>query len=418
METHLDTTAEGRPSRPASRKVRRAARVAATGLTVAIGGPERSYFWSFADVSRNDTICLPPREVPRQPTVMKRALLALLGFAATGCALIRPPTETSPLVGLSLLEPSVCSALAPGSTLWRSFSPPAEPPQGMAFTGTFCAEPAQSAGAGYPTERRSRWIEFPTDTGTARGLVTAPSSKPRGVQVLFAPFGQTPEDPLMQELAVRLAEAGYVVVRVLREESYGTLLLDPVAEARRGAALGGHVRAVCKIEASVRFGGASLGGAEALIAARVEPQSPVVVIDPLVDIEATVAWLESWSPSLSRVAMKQYFRGIVAQRFGSGRTSLVGALREARTGSTSLARDMPAHWLEEMNADWWAHVHVFLSRRDYALGSAGRDVFQRHHGSVTVLPVDGHVALFCLRGGLAQVVDRMAGSLDATRASR
>jgi len=347
---------------------------------------------------------------PRPP--MTLAMMPLLGaVAGGGCTFIRPPSTSTTAITVPFLGPSVCSSLAAGTAFPRSLSPLAERPPTMAFSAALCTDPSGSAAPtdGYFSERAGRWVRLTTHDGVAEGLVSAPSSKPLGVKVLFCPIGQRPEDPLMHETAARLTDAGYVTLRVLRHERADGVHLsfDPKAEAARGAALGEHIRKTCGIGAPVGFVGASLGGAEALIAGHQQPRSPVVVMDPLIDIHATVRWLESWSPSVSRCAMRDYFRALVQARYGLPSGSLVDALQNVDSGSTDLENDMPVGWLRAMAPDWWAHVHVFLSEWDYALGSAGRDVFDDHPASVTTFPVEGHLSLCCLRGAMDRVVERL-----------
>jgi len=242
---------------------------------------------------------------------------------------------------------------------------------------------------------------------TAHALVTAPDTCPaRGVVVVFAGLGMAPEAAILRDIADRLVGRGFLVARELREETEGELRLDPLSEARAGIALGERLARVCGVTEPVTFAGISLGGTEGLLAGREAPASPVVVIDPLLDVRATVRWLRRIDLSVSRDVMLEFFRLVVHGRYGVGGT-LREAFARASTGATNLDRDMPTAWLPQAGAAWWSHVRVFLSAWDPVLGDAGRD--RLDEASVRRFEAEGHIGVYCEQDGMRRVTEAMAG---------
>jgi hypothetical protein len=331
----------------------------------------------------------------------------VLSFTVTGCMFRQPADRSDPIVTNPLAQASACSMLGMGSDIGNAPSPPVPRPPGVAPAPSLCCEPTPErphpSHDVYPPERRSTWVSH----DGAHALVTMPNAcPPRGVVVVFAGLGMSPEAPILRDIADRLAGRGFVVARKLREEAYGELRLDPLTEARTGIVLGERLAHVCGVTKPVTFAGMSLGGAEALLAGREAPDSPVVVIDPLLDVDATVRWLRRIDLTLSRDVMLEFFRLVIHGRYGV-RGTLGDAFAHANTGATKLDRDMPVAWLPKTGDAWWRHVRVFLSAWDPVLGEDGRE--RLDEASVRHFEAEGHIGVYCESDGMSRVVEAMAG---------
>lgn len=345
-----------------------------------------------------------------------RILVALTALASSGCMFREPPNVADPIVINPLAQAASCTMLAMGSDLVNAPVPSVSRPPGARLEQLAChggpARERHPSSDFHPPERGSMWVAFDGD----RALVTTPdTSPPRGVVVVFAGLSMSPEAPILRDLADRLADRGFIVARKLRHETVDgvaprKLRLDPVSEARGGISLGRQLADRCETK-HVEFVGMSLGGAEALIAAREAP-GPTVVIDPLIDLEATVQWLRGGDLrhpkkilSLSREVMLEFFRLVIHGRYGVAGT-LGDALANADLGETVRSRDMPHAWLSGVSTEWREGMRVFLSAWDPVLGDKGRELLDPN--VIRRIAIEGHIPIYCDRDSMRRVVDAVA----------
>jgi hypothetical protein len=235
--------------------------------------------------------------------------------------------------------------------------------------------------------------------------------EPRGIAVLFTGLAMPADSDALRRFAVALARRRWLTAVVVRDESIGGF--DPRWEAHRGLALASALRGSCAGGgAPVAFLGLSMGGLEALLAARDAPVRPAlgqpraVVLDPVLDLREVAAHLDSTFHSVSTDAMQTFFQRIMAGRYRRAPVRFTCEIeRRPPTGRmTDPDADAPAAWLCDGPVRRYS---IFLSATDPVLGDEQRRRLEARAFSFERTEVGGHVPLAC---DLA-LYDRMA---DAT----
>ena len=240
--------------------------------------------------------------------------------------------------------------------------------------------------------------------------------EPRGIAILFAGLAMPAESEVMRRFADGLARRGWLAAVVLRDDSISGF--DPRWEAHRGLALARALRRECTPggELPLAFLGLSMGGLEALLAARDAPPSTgraearAVVLDPVLDFGRVAAHLDGTFHDVSTDAMQTYFQRIMAGRYRVAPVRFAEVLdRAPPTGRmTSPARDGPSTWLCQGAVDRYA---VYLSRTDPVLGDAQRAGLAAQGFPFRRTDAAGHIPLACDLSLFETMVDAATGAL-------
>jgi hypothetical protein len=355
---------------------------------------------------------------------MRRApLLATLATAAaaTACSWSHPTVVRSspkeplfhtgfPLVGPFRLDGSLCSLASIGPDVTRIVNPP-EPVRDVIPLSVACA---QAAPAGVVRPVRVETRHGPVDGYLFGGRGAS------GVLVAFAGLAMPAENWINQRLATTAARARLVTFAPARDDSARPIWFDPVREARRGLEAARQIEEACGVDpgATLAFAGLSMGGWEALLAAREAQregrEARAAVLDPVLDIRLASENLDSFWHGVAVDGMQGYFRRILAGRYGEDPPPSFGALalrttahREAMTAE----EDSPSHWLCTA-ADRERYV-VFLSDSDQVLGGAQRDFAKGCGFPFRAAGAPGHVAVACRLEIVEEMVEALRPRVEA-----
>ncbi len=363
------------------------------------------------------------------PTRQPYLPLFILSIAAasTGCstfwpAIVRsdpkePLFHASSMAGDSSTDGAVCSLSTFGPDVVRMVSPP---------ESTSVAIPLENACAQQiPTTRAQRGragqlVSITTTTGPVFGyLYNAPSAT--GVVVAFSGLGMPAGSWINERFAEVAALKGLLTFAPVRDEAARPIYFDPLREARRAIEAARQVVQSCHVATpgDIRFLGLSLGGLEALLAAREALQQGMsthaVVLDPLLDAHLATDNLDSYWHSLAVDTMQAFFRRILSGRYGEWPTpsfrDVMARTRSHSDAMTDLDKDVPSAWLCGARREAYS---IFLSEKDPVLGEKQRD-FAASCGFPT-LParVPGHVPLACRLELFDEMTDALRSQVVVT----
>lgn len=347
----------------------------------------------------------------------RRACCLLL---LAGCAAIEPravsPDLSQPLFepgwllrGSLSLEPALCTLASAGLdvTVLPGELPP---PRYTLDLDEACRAPALPLGPA-STGTRGEWVRLEGATAWALDALRVEARLtdvlavlhrvpgPRGIAVLFAGMAMPADSEVMRRLAEALARRGWIAAVVLRDDSISGF--DPRWEAHRGLALARELQRSCTPgdAPALAFLGLSMGGLEALLAARdapatLERDARAAVLDPVLDFSRVADHLDGSFHDLSTDAMQTYFQRIMAGRYRVAPVRFAEALERAPpTGRlTSLQKDAPARWLCDGSVDRYT---VFLSRIDPVLGNAQREALEQRGFPFQRTEAAGHIPFAC-----------------------
>lgn len=229
----------------------------------------------------------------------------------------------------------------------------------------------------------------------------------RGIAILFPGLAMPADGWITQRFAAAAAGHGYATFALIRDETRSQVVFDPVLEAHRGRLAAGALLGICDVAANARvaFVGYSLGGMEALLAARDaadvdrrQAGARAVVLDPVLDPARVARHLDKGTPhlrSLSVDTMQAFFRRILRDRYGEQTLSFDGLLSrtDASGAMTNPKVDAPATWICERDID----ATIFLSTTDPVLGNRQRTVLRCVRPGVKKRSafVPGHIPFAC-----------------------
>jgi hypothetical protein len=335
-----------------------------------------------------------------------RALIVLVLCFTAGCSWFWPGMVRSspheplfdssfPLIGGASTDPALCSLATVGPEATVLVSPPPARDR-AAQVSAVCVEPArQIAAAG-----SGRVGELVSVAGTEGYLYRVPHA--RGILILYSGLAMPAGGWINERFAQAASPSGYATFALIRKEDDRPIYFDPVREARRGLEAAVALRGQCDVENEARIAaaGISMGGMEALIAAREGSKRNLdvqaAVLDPLLDPALAARHLDSFWHSISTDALQVYFRRILSGRYEEhGKpsfASVIERLRDHPDAQTSLPADAPSSWL----CTSYEKVTIFLSSYDPVLGMAQREFLRRCPGVAAVkLDVPGHTPLAC-----------------------
>jgi|GEM_PF-3401591 len=337
-----------------------------------------------------------------------------------GCAAVEPRAVSPDLServfeagwllhGSLSLEPALCTLATAGLdvTVLPSKLPP---PRETLVLDEACHGPALPLGSA-STGTPGQWVRL--DGATAWALdplrlearltdvlaVLYRVPGPRGIAVLFAGMTMPADSEVMRRLADALARRGWIAAVVLRDDSISGF--DPRWEAHRGLALARELQRSCTPGATLAlaFLGLSMGGLEALLAARDAPgtldrDASAAVLDPVLDFSRVAENLDGSFHDISTDAMQTYFQRIMAGRYGVAPVSFAETLERVPPSGrlTSLQNDAPARWLCDGPVDRYT---VFLSRMDPVLGNAQREALEQRGFPFQRTEAAGHIPFAC-----------------------
>jgi len=339
--------------------------------------------------------------------LLQAAVLLAAASAPIGCGLSPKLvaddgplfTPGFPWIGVRT-DGALCSLASVGPDATNMVTPPAAVPEAESIARR-CANPGAGTGFG---ERVSQPIG-PSGTTPAHGyLYRAPHA--RGIIVLFSGLGMPTDGWVTQRFASLAAQRGYTTFALIRDETSIPIRFDPVAEAHRGIFAARAIRTSCGVDpaALTSFLGYSLGGLEALLAARdaasVAPDlgpTKAVVLDPVLDPPKAAHNLDKWFRSVAVDAMQDVFHRILRGRYHEkSDTSFdeVLARSDAETSQTRLARDAPSTWLPKTTT---VSATIFLSKTDPALGDEQRAALAHVPASIVRRDIGspGHIPFAC-----------------------
>lgn len=339
----------------------------------------------------------------------------------TGCAAVQPRAVSPDLEqrvfdpgwllrGSLSLEPALCTLATVGLdvTVLPSELPPPLDTRGLedACSAPVAPSPPSSTGI------RGEWVKLAGATAWAHDPLRLKARQtdvlatlyrvpePRGIAVLFTGLAMPADSDVMRRFADALARRGWMSAVVLRDDSISGF--DPRWEAHRGLALSRELERVCTPGRTpgLAFLGLSMGGLEALLAARDAPatlergDARVAVLDPVLDFHLVAAHLDSTFHDISTDAMQTYFQRIMAGRYRVAPVRFADAIERAPpTGRmTSLKEDAPASWLCDGTVD---RSTVFLSSIDPVLGNAQREALEQRGFPFQRTEAAGHIPLAC-----------------------
>jgi pimeloyl-ACP methyl ester carboxylesterase len=322
-----------------------------------------------------------------------------------------------PLVGTANLDAALCSLSSVGGDIARLVSPPDDTSHALSLDD---ACPAQRSADGPPLA--GVLVETSPAGGDLgfrvpiRGYLHAVPDA-TGILVLFAGLAMPSDGWINERFTEWAASRGYASFALVRDESTRPIRFDPRAEALRGLRAAQQLRGRCGLASNARvaFIGVSMGGMEALLAARYAPTmgaefagARAVVLDPIIAPEAVAANLDRYWRSLSVDAMQAFFRRILVARYSEplnvSFSELLGRTRRTsdRPTLTDPEGDTPARWLcrERVPAT------IFLSSTDPALGDEQREAIACPGASFARRDtgVPGHIPLGCNLDLFRQIV--------------
>ena len=351
------------------------------------------------------------------------ALAALVIFCASGCSwfwpsLVRDSPDRPlfdsgfPLVGGASPDSALCSLATVGPDATLLVSPPAA--HGPAApVDLVCAQPAPPIA---PTSRGriGELIAVADATGYLYRVRGA-----RGIVVVYSGLAMPASGWINERFAETASRAGYATFALVRKEDDRPIYFDPVREARRGLAAAAALRGKCDLDPDAAIGaaGISMGGMEALIAAREGRRRGLdvraVALDPLLDPVLAARHLDSFWHSVSTDSMQVYFRRILRGRYeeqgGRSFTDILGRVGDHPEAQTSLPADAPSSWL----CGSTEQVTIFLSRYDPVLGMKQREFLNNCAGVAPVmLDVPGHTPLACRLETFDEMLDKLTSRRD------
>jgi hypothetical protein len=356
--------------------------------------------------------------------------IALLPLVASGCSWFWPTVVRThgeetfrsgfPLVGGARTDGALCSLATVGPEATTVAGPLERLDDEAAvddYTSWWTSTRPAAPFNGHDSARVGRLVRIVlSEAGEPRAAIRGylyGVADPRGLLVAFSGLGMSAAGWVNQRFAEVAARKGFATFAPIRDEtpeaSTGRLAFDPVREARRARAAARKIAASAGLGGGpIAFIGVSLGGMEALLAAR-EPWAQnaprcAAVLDPLLDPSAATAHLDSFWHSFATDSMQAYFRRILRVRYGEPpSTSFRDLLARRRADSeTDLDRDAPSVWL--CRDTQRTGLAVFVSEDDPVLGTRQSE-FARRCGMVTPARVSGHVGLACRLSLFDEIVD-------------
>lgn len=315
------------------------------------------------------------------------------------------------------LDPALCSLATVGPEVTRLIHPPPKlPPHSSAED--WCAGEPQPPNK--PSPCRSAMVGQLVSVSFAQGsadgyLYRIPNAT--GIVVVFAGLGMPPDGWINQRFAGEASRRGFATFAIVRVETRRPMRFDPLAEAHRGILAAKSLRGRCGIagNARVAFLGISMGGMEALLAARdvavVAPElhgAPASVLDPLLSPEDAADNFDSFWHGVSVDAMQTYFRRLLVGRYGAPKCGVrFGDLLSPAPGiRTNLKKDAPARWLCGQSVG--ERFHVFLSATDPVLGDDQRERLEECGFPTVAVRSPGHTPLACE----LSLFERMVTAID------
>ena len=340
----------------------------------------------------------------------------------SGCASVTPqavsPDIAQPvfepgavLRGPFALGPALCSLATVGLDVTLLPAQPGGPSENqIPALSKVCAAPADEEhqlstgprGLWARLDGADAWAGDPQRLEARRSGISAlvyRVPEPKGLAILFTGLAMPADSDALRHFAVALARRGWLTAVVVRDESIGGF--DPRWEAHRGLALAAALRSSCaRGEPPVAFLGLSMGGLEALLAARdaaVRPalgQPRAVVLDPVLDMREVADHLDSTFHRISTDAMQTYFQRIMAGRYRRAPVRFTCEMdRRPPTGRmTDPDADAPAAWLCDGPVRRYS---IFLSATDPVLGDEQRRRLEARAFSFERTEVGGHIPLAC-----------------------
>lgn len=362
---------------------------------------------------------------------MSRTGHACCSLLLAGCAAVEPRAISPDLQervfepgwllrGSLSLEPALCTLATVGLDVTVL---PSELPAPLHTRGLedACHSPADP-GTPFSTGVRGEWVRLSGAAAWARDPLRLEARQtdvvavlyrvpePRGIAVLFTGLAMPADSELMRRFADALAGRGWMAAVVFRDDSISAF--DPRWEAHRGLALARELARLCTPgrTPALAFLGVSMGGMEALLAARDAPETlargdaRAAVLDPVLDFDRVAANLDGQFHDVSTDAMQTYFQRIMAGRYRVAPVRFVDTIERAPpTGRlTSLKKDAPAGWLCDGPVDRYT---VFLSSSDPVLGNAQREALVRRGFPFQWTEAVGHIPLACDLSLFERMVD-------------
>lgn len=340
---------------------------------------------------------------PGPPPVL---LLAVLGGA---CAVVNSSPSRPMFTPAFGLDAAMCSLASVGPDTTLLPAPPPAP--GPALTAAAaCARPALP---------RGQLVEVPTSLGPVLGHLTlAPGAT--GLLLAFSGLAMPADGWVNRRFAERALPRGLATFAVVRREGR-PVVLDPLAEARRGLEAARTLRAACGLEASrpLAVVGISMGGLEALLtgreAQRAGLEARTAALDPVLDVGLAAAHLDGAGGGLADAAMGDYFRRILQGRWGEPPgTRFADLLHRLGPDAGTLtvpAADSPSAWLCGAPRERFA---VLVSSADPVLGLDQREAVKGCF-ALTGAQAPGHTPLACRLELFDELLDAAAGPPGAPR---
>jgi hypothetical protein len=346
--------------------------------------------------------------------------LAVLGAVATGCSAFWPtvvrdsPDEPLfhsgfPLVGGARLDGALCSLATVGPEATRLVSPP------EAVSGAIPLDLACSgAGPLHRSSSRGRpgtLVRIETPSGDIFGYLYRDFASASGVMVAFSGMGMPASGWVNERFAEVASARGLLTFALVRDEAVRPIAFDPMREARRGVEAAQQISGACGVSpaAPLAFVGISLGGMEALLAARGALarglEARAAVLDPLLDPALAADNLDSTWHSAAVDSMQAYFRRILAGRYGERPTPSFRAVLSRRTAESVPERDAPSAWLCASPQRAYA---VFLSDTDPVLGNSQREFGYACKWPFRKAAAPGHTPLACNLDLFPQMIDALS----------
>lgn len=346
--------------------------------------------------------------------------LAVLGTLATGCSAFWPTVVRDspdqplfhsgfPLVGGARLDGALCSLATVGPDATRLVSPPEEVisaiPLDLACSGTGPLHRAFSRG------RPGALVRIDTPSGDIFGYLYRDFAAADGVLVAFSGMGMPASGWVNERFAEVASAKGLLTFALVRDEAARPIAFDPVREARRGLEAAQRVSATCGVpsQAPLAFVGISLGGMEALLAARGALarglDARAAVLDPLLDPDLAARNLDSTWHSAAVDSMQAYFRRILAGRYGERPTPSFRTVLGRLTAESVLERDSPSAWICAASQKAYA---IFLSDTDPVLGNAQREFGYACNWPYRMAGAPGHTPLACNLDLFPQMIDAVS----------
>ncbi|MCB9610449.1 MAG: hypothetical protein H6716_27925, partial [Polyangiaceae bacterium] len=335
---------------------------------------------------------IPPDKEKDMPSSMapRTLLLCAAGLASSCIPKFIPPTppEDGGIV-VRVVEDAVCSLLTVGNETRQVLSGDHDSGETASLdqVAAWLREMPETTAMRPPAFH----VVIETPHGPVEGWLESLHDA-EGLVVYFSGLGMYGDGPLAEDFSLAASHQGMASFRVERDADARPYVLDPVLEAQRAVEAATLISTALNLPSRRVYEGVSMGGWEALLAARIDREAAAVVRDPVLAPMAVAAHFDRPGPDPVDQLVAQFFRRMAVERHGEDvRTPFRVFMERVRQGHTDPEADAPERWLCELPLEERERFGIHLSRADPALGKENRAGLAACDFPVTLSTRSGHI---------------------------